>query len=318
MENSSDSGGRLGGGNGTGANGHGALGNSPDASRCGRNVYCDFGIVTEMLRKQGVPPDFESDGPLRYLHRHAADADIYFVANREDRTLDASCTFRVSGKAPDLWDPLTGGSRDLPEYTSRDGRTTVPMRFEPAQSFFVVFRKARDEATGENFPRANRAGDLAGLWEVAFDPKWGGPEKTVFQTLDDWSKRPEEGIKHYSGIATYRKAFDLPPEAQGKKAGAQKCYLDLGTVKNIARVRLNGHDLGVVWCAPWRVEITSTVKPAGNRLEIEVANLWPNRLIGDQALPPEKRLTSTTWNPFKKDSPLLESGLLGPVSLWTN
>jgi hypothetical protein len=74
--------------------------------------------------------------------------------------------------------------------------------------------------------------------------------------------------------------------------------------------------LGVVWCAPWRVAITGAVKPTGNQLEIEVANLWPNRLIGDQGLPPEKRLTSTTWNPFTKDTPLLESGLLGPMSLW--
>jgi hypothetical protein len=280
--------------------------------------YCDFSIIKQVLSKLGVPPDFESDGALRYAHRRTDDSDIYFVANREDRLVDANCTFRVTGKAPTLWDPLTGRTRALPEYTSRDGRTTVPMRFEPAQSFFVIFRKDGSKATGENFPRANRAGELTGPWQVSFDPKWVGPEKITFNTLDDWSKRPEDGIKYYSGVATYRRSFDLPAEAQGRKPAAHTYYLDLGSVKNIARVRLNGHDLGVVWCAPWRLEITRVAKPVGNRLEIEVANLWPNRLIGDQALPPEQRLTSTTWNPFKKDSPLLQSGLLGPVMLWTD
>ena len=283
----------------------------------GAEQYCDFSVVTGLLAKLGIPPDFESDVPLRYTHRRASNVDIYFVANREDHTVDATCTFRVAGSAPALWDPLTGGLRDLPEYASRDGLTTVPMRFEPAQSFFVVFRKAGRRATGTNFPQTTQAVELSGSWQVSFDPKWGGPEKTTFQSLDDWTKRPEDGIKYYSGVATYRKAFDLPAAAQGKQPGAREWYLDLGTVKNIARVRLNGQDLGVVWCAPWRVQITGAVKPTGNQLEIEVANLWPNRLIGDQALPPEKRLTSTTWNPFKKDSALLESGLLGPVSLWT-
>ena len=341
-------------------------------------VYCDFGIVSGLLGKLGVPPDFESDGPLRYTHRRDGQTEIYFVANREDRQVAASCTFRVSGKAPELWDPLTGQTRSLPEFTARDGRTTVPLRFEAAQSFFVVFRKPsakgvgreesakqgalstsdasfpptptlspgeredgrpRVERTGapdtiekrsmvhplpkgegrgegesrsRNFPELHKVAELAGPWEVAFDPKWGGPQRVTFDTLQDWSKRQEDGIRFYSGTAVYRKSFDAPKVPRG-----QRIYLDLGVVKNLARVRLNGRDLGAVWCAPWRVDITEAVKPTDNRLEIDVANLWPNRLIGDQALPAAQRLTSTTWNPFKKDSPLLESGLLGPVTLVT-
>ena len=150
---------------------------------------------------------------------------------------------------------------------------------------------------------------MSGPWNVSFDPKWGGPDNVTFETLEDWSKRQEDGIRFYSGTAIYRKTFDAP-----SLPGGQRIYLDLGTVKNLARVRLNGQDLGVVWCAPWRVDITGAVKAQGQPLEIAVANLWPNRLIGDQSLPPEKRLTWTTWNPFTKDSPLLESGLLGPVT----
>ncbi len=274
--------------------------------------YCEFGGVAEVLAAMGVPPDFESDGPIRYIHRRMGKTDIYFVANREDRMVDADCIFRVSDKAPELWDPLTGERRGLPEFTAKDGRTTVPVRFEPAQSFFVVFRKPASEAerSGRNFPAREKMMELAGPWEVSFDTKWGGPEKVAFQTLEDWSKRPEDGIRYYSGAATYRKTFDLPqaPSAQG-------LYLDLGVVKNLAQVRLNGRDLGVVWCAPWSVDVTGIVKAKDNHLEITVVNLWPNRLIGDQSLPAEKRLTWTTWNPFEKDTPLLESGLLGPVTL---
>jgi hypothetical protein len=290
------------------------------------DVFCDFSVVSDLLGKLGVPPDFESDGPVRYTHRRTGEADIYFVANRDDRQVEASCAFRVSGKVPELWDPLTGQTRDLPEFTSHDGRTTVPMRFEPAQSFFVIFRKPATEkgadlairkevapATGSrNFPAAIRLAELSGPWKVAFDPKWGGPENVTFETLEDWSKRREDGVRFYSGKAIYRKTFDAP-----SLLGGERIYLDLGTVKNLAQVRLNGQDLGVVWCAPWRVDITGAVKARDNQLEIAVANLWPNRLIGDQALPTDKRLTWTTWNPFKKDSPLLESGLLGPVTVVT-
>ncbi|MGD0536618.1 MAG: glycosyl hydrolase [Verrucomicrobiota bacterium] len=274
--------------------------------------YGDFAIVAGLLEKAGVPADFESDGPIRYTHRRAGDTDIYFVANREERAVNANCSFRVNGKTPELWDPLTGERRALPEFTAKARRTTVPIRFEPAQSFFVVFnqRAMTSRKNSRNFAELKPVAGLDGPWEVAFDPRWGGPEKVTFASLEDWTKRPEEGIKFYSGMATYRKTFDAPAGPVGRR-----CYLELGVVKNLARVRLNGRDLGILWCAPWRVEIARALKPTRNRLEITVANLWPNRLIGDQLLPPERRLTSTTWNPFTKDSPLLESGLRGPVTI---
>jgi len=288
------------------------------------NVFCEFNVVSDLLAKSGLPPDFESDGPIRYTHRRTKETDIYFVANREDRRVEANCKFRASAKAPELWDPLSGQVHDLPEFASGDGRTAVPMRFEPAQSFFVIFRKPSAERKRDrpisndagqvsgyrNFPVAKKVAELSGPWKVSFDPKWGGQENVTFEALEDWSKRMEDGIRFYSGTAIYRKGFDAPSLPDG-----QRIYLDLGVVKNLARVRLNGQDLGVVWCAPWRVDITGAVKARDNQLEIVVANLWPNRLIGDQSLPPEKRLAWTTWNPFKTDSPLLESGLLGPVTL---
>jgi len=198
----------------------------------------------------------------------------------------------------------------LPEFREENGRTSVPLRFEPGQSYFVVFCKGQRQP-GVNFSELKPTAELAGPWEVAFDPKWGGPKSVRFDVLVDWTKRPEEGVKYYSGTAIYTQTFKAPAAA-GKN---QRIYLDLGAVRAMARVKLNGKDLGVVWTPPFRVDITSAVTTGNNTLAISVVNLWPNRMIGDQLLPPDKRYTWSTWNPFKKDSPLLESGLLGPVRL---
>lgn len=279
--------------------------------------YQDYETSARILAQLGVQPDFESDANIRYIHRSDVDAEIYFVANCEDRATDAACTFRVVGKSPALWNPDTGAIRPLPEFSERDGRITVPMKFEPLQSFLVVFRKEVSgvsvQVSAKNFPKQTQIAEITGPWQVAFDPKWGGPEKPVeFAVLDDWTKRTEPGIRFYSGTAVYRKTFDASQIAGSKS----KIFLDLGRLKNLARVKLNGSECGIVWCAPWRVDIAAAVKPTGNQLEIEVANLWPNRLIGDLSLPAEKRRTWTTRNPYRADSPLLESGLLGPVTLW--
>ena len=329
-----------------------ASGNSPGSAATNRTTwevgapplnepeqYGDFAVVTAALGRMSVQPDFSSDVPLRWTHRRDGETEIYFVANPDARAAEATAVFRVSGKRPELWDPIDGKGRGLAQYTIAGGRTSVPLRLAPRQSFFIVFRKATTpgSAAGENFSIPVESATLGGPWEVSFDPQWGGPERVVFETLDDWSQRPEDGIKHYSGTAVYRKTFDLPPDVA---AAATRLWLDLGTVKNIAGVRLNGCDLGVVWCDPWRVDITGAVKAKTNLLEIRVANLWPNRLIGDEREPPDAeyapggrltrwpdwllkgeprpssgRLTFATWKHFTKDSPLLPSGLLGPVKI---
>jgi len=201
--------------------------------------------------------------------------------------------------------------RELPEWREENGRTVVPMTFAAKESCFVVFREqvqASKTHGAKNFPELTSLKTLSGPWQVAFDPKWGGPESIVFDKLVDWTQRPESGIRYYSGTATYRKTFDLPVSTS-----EQPVYLDLGKLSCIARVRLNGKDLGVVWTAPWRIEITDTVRPEGNQLEIEVANHWLNRIIGDEKLAPEERFTQT--NVKSKNSKLQPAGLLGPVSL---
>ncbi len=264
----------------------------------------------------GVPPDFEADGSVRYIHRRENGMDWYFIANRDGQTRATTCRFRVRGLQPEWWSPVSGECRELPEYEEQDGRTAVPLRLEAFESGFVVFRKpsATRPVSRKNFPELKTIATLSAPWEVAFDPKWGGPAKIVLANLEDWSKRSEPGIKFYSGKAVYRTTFDAG-DAALHRPDIRLC-LSLGNVKNLASVTLNGRDLGIVWCQPWRVEIPpAALMTRKNALEITVANLWINRLIGDSALPAEKRLARTTWNPFNANSPVQESGLLGPVTL---
>jgi hypothetical protein len=274
--------------------------------------------LRDILRADGIGPDFEhttrDDIALDFIHRRTADADIYFVANLHPRAVALDCAFRVTGAVPEVWDPVTGETREARGVRTTSTQTVLQMEFAPHQSFFVVFPK--ETAESRQLSPANRAerlravGELAGAWAVKFDPRWGGPAEVEFSKLEDWITRPEFGIRHYSGTATYVKRFDVPADATGR------LFLDLGTVKNIASVRLNGRDLGPVWTAPWRVEATEAVRPTDNLLEIEVTNLWPNRLIADATLPPEERLTRTNIAIDPK-AKLLPSGLLGPVRLLT-
>ena len=265
-----------------------------------------------------VPPRFDGvTVPLEWIHRQAGDTDIYFVANLSTNDVSVRAAFRAKSRMPELWDAVTGRIRPLPEYTPETGGTVVPLKFTARQSFFVVFRKgapARTRGSADTFGEPQLLKELGGSWEVSFDPNWDGPRSVVFERLEDWTKRPEEGIRYYSGTAVYRKQFELSSaEVQKLKLAA---FLDLGVVRNLARVRLNGRDLGVVWTAPWRVEITGAVKAGPNDLEIEVVNLWPNRLIGAAKLPQEERRTVTNVGKFSKPGAvLLESGLLGPVTL---
>ena len=287
----------------------------------GRVIYGK--TAREVLLADGVQPDFDyragekSGTPstiLDYIHRSAGDAEIYFVANRLDRWEEADCTFRVMGKAPELWDPVSGVMRVAAGYSQKDGQTTLPLQFAPYGSMFVVFRRplahAASVASGRNFPTFSTPHDITGPWTVHFDPKWGGPESTEFDQLVSWTQRPEPGIKYFSGTATYHKTFDLP---ENLRQPGQRLTLDLGDVKNLAEVRLNGKNLGILWALPFRLDMTDAVKPAGNNLEIEVVNFWPNRIIGDQFLSSDKRLTRTNIRKLTKDTPLMNSGLLGPV-----
>ncbi|HWK04254.1 MAG TPA: glycosyl hydrolase [Puia sp.] len=298
------------------------------------SVYPDYDLTAGILTDRGVKKDFESSGSLRYTHRTTKEGEIYFVSNRTDQKVQVSCTFNTTNGTPELWDPLTGKTRALPEFSAVEGHTTLPLQFDAYQSWFIIFSKETKVSPDEkkNFPETAKVTTLEKDWLVSFDPKWGGPAQAKFDSLTDWATNTDKGIQYYSGIAVYHKRFDLPTASDTGKN--QRLYIDLGKVKNLARIRLNGQDLGVVWTAPWKVDITGIVRQKDNQLEISVANLWPNRLIGDDHLPQDGikdnkfpewllkgqprtsgRYTFSTYDPYNKDSPLLESGLLGPVSI---
>jgi hypothetical protein len=278
--------------------------------------------LAELLAADGVPPDFEirdkeAASDFEWIHCRGDDADVYFVSNQSDGDRTVDLCFRVTGRQPVLWDAVWGVRRALPEYRDEKGVTVVPARFAAGQSWFFVFASSTAgtprSATTRNFPAAKPVLELNGAWEVRFDPKWGGPASVVFDKLVDWTQRPEEGIRFYSGTAVYRKTFDLPKTLAGEPL-TSPVYLDLGVVKDVAEVRLNGKRLGVVWTAPWRVDVGGALKRQGNELEIDVVNQWPNRLIGDSRLPPGRRLTKSNTK-LQPTDPLVPSGLLGSVTL---
>ena len=357
-------------------------------------VYPEFNPIAGVLRSRGVLPDFEADARVRYIHRQDGATHIYFVANSTTNWLQANCAFRVTGKLPELWDPLTGRGVKSAAFEEKEGRTFVPLSFEPAGSRFVIFRKSAPkkeskaivavtcdgrnilpepsaavaqppaaEVISERKTRAallvwrpgqyevHRASgkaqsaqvlslpegmELTGPWEVEFQQDHGSAQHVTFDQLGDWAQHTNPLVKYFSGTAVYRKSFALPGKLFGNH---QRLYLDLGNVAVMARVILNGADLGTLWKPPYRLEVTRALRPGNNQLELKVVNLWINRMIGDEQLPedserntdgtlkqwpawlqedqpsPTGRFTFTTWRLWKKDSPLQPSGLLGPARI---
>ena len=154
--------------------------------------------------------------------------------------------------------------------------------------------------------------EIKGPWAVRFDPRWGGPVSVPFERLSSWATHANPGIKYYSGSATYETKFESPTVHPGLR---RRLILELGNLRELAEVRINGQSCGIVWMPPFRLDITRAVKPGINKLEVEVVNFWPNRIIGDQFLAAEKQYARTNVRKFTRDTPLMESGLLGPVRL---
>jgi hypothetical protein len=326
--------------------------------KMGRGTVIFGSTLDEALNEAGILPDFE--GTDDYIHRRDGSTEIYFVAG-EGRV---DLTFRVDGKEPEIWDPADGRITPVVRYRKTgDGRVSLPMTLPKNGALFVVFRNPErsPQITAADGPAqisvAGRDGntapirfwkdgrytfdtsqarqirvDIAGLaeplalddaWEVRFAPGWGAPESIVFDRLTAWDTHENLDIKYFSGTATYRKTVNLTDEqAQGL------LRLHLGQVGCIARVRLNGQDQGVVWTDPWTIDLTGAARSGDNELEIDVANVWQNRLIGDAGLPEEQRRTKTNvileqgertrryrCSSVNTIDPLTPSGLIGPVRL---
>ncbi len=300
----------------------------------------------QWLKQESIQPDFSPNTAkhrkdLDYIHRQTKDTDIYFVRNKSLLPVNADCLFRVKGSMPQLWDPTDAGMKPAYVYKKMAKGTSVRLDLPPGGSVFVVFEKepapgnmdsdavqyfrnGRYTLTASNGKTKHVKIDtlpspltLAGQWTVEFDPRWGAPPEIKLSKLISWTDHEKEGVKYYSGAAFYTKTLDVPAHWL---ATGRRVHLDLGDVRELAEVFVNGRSAGILWKPPFRADITSLVKPGANTLKIEVMNMWINRLVGDQESPEEKRFTHTNmsfdgyW--YRPTAWRLQpAGLLGPVKL---
>jgi alpha-L-rhamnosidase len=294
------------------------FGDGSGTHKLGKGTVYAGQSLHDVFHTMNLRPDFDytkpaTDNRLLFVHRKLSDGDVYLVDNRSDNPASVDATFRVAGKLPQLWYAETGKG-EATSYTSADGHTTVPLKLEPWGTVFVIFRE-KSKAASHTLPavRESELATLDGSWNVSFQPDRGAPANASFEKLISWPDSQDSGIKYFSGTGTYVRTIDASPE--WFKKGAQ-IWLDLGDVKNLAQVTLNSRNLAVVWHAPYRVNLTGTLKPGKNELIIKVTNAWVNRLIGDEQPDTKVKYTFADVKPYKADSPLLPSGLLGPVKLY--
>ena len=282
----------------------------------GKGTVFAGGTAAAALSAMQVVPDFEYSRPqpdtlLMFVHRRVSGGDIYWVNNRRKRDENVNVTFRVTGKAPEIWHADTGVIEPA-SYTTTNGRTIVPLRLNEHDAVFIVFRTPAT-APSRTVPEARHTelATLEGPWDVAFQPNRGAPARITLDTLASWTENGDAGVKYFSGTATYKKILQAP--AAWFKPGAL-IWLDLGAVANIAEVSVNGTPVDAVWRRPFRVNLTGALQAGSNTLEIKVTNVWVNRLIGDQQ-PGATRIAFAANQRYQADSPLLPSGLLGPVKV---
>lgn len=303
--------------------------------------YWDSGLIKQpesyMKSIKKLTPDCQLPKDMAYSHHRIGTSDFYFVSNQSYDAKNANCIFRVSGMQPELWNAETGKITNSPNWKQLDnGTTSVDLDLTPAESIFVVFRNKTKEKGGSSLVlKYKDVQTIDGDWNLTFDKNFGPKETITLKNLIPWNTHTNEEVKYYSGTATYKTSFTYKPTK-----GNSPIQLDLGTVEVIAKVKLNGKDLGVLWKPPFQTDITDVVKKGVNELEIEVTNLWPNRLIGDAQYPnfknaagktytsfPEwttngegipkssKRKTFSAYNHYDAKATLLTSGLIGPVKI---
>lgn len=274
--------------------------------------------VEEALACAGVAPDIvysrpHEDTNLMFVHRALSEGEVYFLSHHSNRQEDVDVSFRVTGKAAELWHAETGRSEPV-SYRIENGRTIVPLKLEPFDAVFVLFRQSTAR-TSQTIPEpvSRVLTEFHGPWALSFQSGRGAPASMTIDRLDSWSNSTLPGVEYFSGTATYRRTVEAA--ADWLRPGA-RLELDLGEVRELARVLINGKSLGVLWKPPYTIDVTNSLHPGQNTLEIQVTNLWVNRLIGDQQ-PGATRYAFTTVPTYIRAAPLQSSGLLGPVILRT-
>jgi hypothetical protein len=347
-------------------------------------VIHNMSLATALQRIAAVP-DVSIDNSflaerISFKHRSADGAEIYFISNQRDEPATIAPRFRISGRVPELWHLDTGLVKAVPVFSEEHRTTRVSLHLPPCGSIFVIFRKPVTgnhivSATGDpdelaygahglmfqprkegRYEFATAAGsrfsvvapapeppvDLTDGWKVSFPPNLGAPASIDLSRLQSLARCADQGVRYFSGTATYHRRFQISAD---QLTGDRDVFLDLGAVKNIAEVKVNGVDCGILWKPPFEMCITSNLRAGENSIEVAVTNLWVNRLIGDEQLPddcewiaipgrgwmlrqwpewfvekkprPSGRIAFATWRWYTKDDPVPDSGLIGPVLLRT-
>lgn len=286
-----------------------------EVTRYGEGKVFGSHLIESVLGDLGVPSDFDyvaenPDAQILFSHRQFEDQHIYFVSNRRNQTEKLRARFRVAGKHVELWNAIDGTVMPT-SFEIIDDHTYVEMELAAEDSVFVVFRSD----TKERSITVKRDSDLqvASLnddWRIEFQPQRGAPSSTLFGTLAPLNEAEADGIKYFSGIATYQKVFDLT----ARKDSGRVLMMDLGEVGDVAELHLNGQYVGTRWFPPFQFEISKYVLEGENELEVKVANTWVNRLIGDKQ-PDVEPISFTVAPTYTPTAPLRPSGLIGPVRI---
>jgi hypothetical protein len=274
--------------------------------------------LEDVLDSMDLHKDVEYSRPLdaeiAWIHRRTDDADIYFIVNLTDNPQDIDVRFRISGKEAELWHPDTGEIEPA-QYSIADNRTTVKLNLALRESVFVIFRQ-NASSPFRSLPAAKSTmlEKVDGPWNVNFPPNLGAPESIQLAELQSWTENTNNGVKYFSGTATYTKTIHVP---QSWFQDRTKLLLDLGIVRDIAELSVNGKTLGILWKPPYCMDATNMLKPGENEIQIKVTNQWTNRLIGDRSAPADKKVlpAGNSRSFFGRTPPLVESGLIGPVRL---
>ena len=285
--------------------------------RYGKGMICD-GLDLETLFAQiGYVPDCNTpDGMNVYSgHQKDGDTDIYILSNQDNRALTMDVAFRVTGKQPELWNPVTGVIRKLPAFRQEEKTTVVPMRLDKNECVFVVFRKKGEPAATTleaNYPAPLRTQEVKGEWNVAFESAFKTPAPVRMTELDNLSTNANDSIRYFSGTATYTTTVNLDRAGRG-----EHMFIAFDNVGTMAKVYINGKYAGGVWTTPYKLDVTDFVKDGRNDVRVEVVNTWVNRIVGDMNLPENQRDIYLYVNHLNADTPLPPSGIIGKVKFET-
>lgn len=287
--------------------------------KVGKGLVMSGLSVNEALKNIDVQEDLSiQEDSILWVHRGLSDGDIYFLSNQKNKPAVFNASFRVANKQPELWNAIDGSTRFLAAYKNENGRTTVPLYLEAGESCFVVFQEEtksmhyKDLKVEQNFPKDKCLLDISNSWNIHFSNKWLGTDFTLKeQSLFDWSKSDNPNVRYFSGSAVYSTDFEITE----KKSPLYLCFSD---IKVIATIKLNGQDVGTLWCPPYRINITDEVKVGKNRLEVTVTNLWVNQLVWQAQKEKEERKTWLLEENINPNQPLASSGLIGKSWIVSN